>query len=102
MQVEGLENRPDFWRVRPDEIISLCAGATKCSRKEVICHTPLGYPVYALFYGRKALFRFSLELRDFRLLILNELSLFMQAIHNLQIRCDFALPDGVALEHKIL
>lgn len=51
MQVEGLENRPDFWRVRPDEIISLCAGATKCSRKEVICHTPLGYPVYALFYG---------------------------------------------------
>ena len=51
MKVEGLENRPDFWRVRPDEIVSLCVGATKCSRKEVICHTPLGYPVYALFYG---------------------------------------------------
>jgi len=51
MKVDGLEPRPDFWRVRPDEIIALCESATKCSRKEVICHTPLGYPVYALFYG---------------------------------------------------
>ncbi|MBR4171936.1 MAG: hypothetical protein IKR48_09815 [Kiritimatiellae bacterium] len=51
MTVEGLEKRPDFWKVRPDEIIALCESAKKCSRKEVICHTPLGYPVYALFYG---------------------------------------------------
>ena len=51
MKVEGLEPRPDFWRVRPAEIIELCESAKKCSRKEVICHTPLGYPVYALFYG---------------------------------------------------
>ena len=50
-EVPGLKPRPDFWKVRPAEIIELCESATKCSRKEVICHTPLGYPVYALFYG---------------------------------------------------
>ena len=50
-EVPGLEPRPDFWKVRPAEIVELCERATKCSRKEVICHTPLGYPVYALFYG---------------------------------------------------
>ena len=49
--VPGLEPRPDFWRVRPAEIAELCEGATKCSRKEVICRTPLGHPVHALFYG---------------------------------------------------
>lgn len=47
----GLEPRPDFWKVRPDEIIDFCERATKCSRKEIIARTPLGYPVYALFYG---------------------------------------------------
>ena len=51
LKVDGLAPRPDFWRVRPDEIAALCAGATKCSRKEIICRTPLGHPVYALFYG---------------------------------------------------
>ncbi len=51
IQLKGLEPKPDFWRVRPDEIIALCERADKCSRKEVICHTPLGYPVWALFYG---------------------------------------------------
>lgn len=50
-EVEGLERRPDFWKVRPVEIMELCESATKCSRKEIICRTPLGYPVYALFYG---------------------------------------------------
>ncbi len=50
-EVEGLERRPDFWKVRPAEIMELCESATKCSRKEIICRTPLGYPVYALFYG---------------------------------------------------
>ena len=49
--VAGLETRPDFWRVRPDEITELCASATKCSRKEVIATTPRGHPVHALFYG---------------------------------------------------
>lgn len=51
IKLNGLEPKPDFWRVRPDEIIALCESASKCSRKEVICHTPLGYPVWALFYG---------------------------------------------------
>ena len=48
---DGLEPKPDFWQVRPSEIMALCERATKCSKKEVICHTPLGYPVWALFYG---------------------------------------------------
>ena len=51
IKIPGLAPRPDFWKVRPQEIMDLCAGATKCSRKEIIAHTPLGYPVYALFYG---------------------------------------------------
>ena len=51
IEIKGLEPRPGFWKVRPDEIASLCEGAVKCSRKEVIARTPLGYPVWALFYG---------------------------------------------------
>ena len=51
IKIPGLESRPDFWKVRPKEIMDLCARAKKCSRKEIIAHTPLGYPVYALFYG---------------------------------------------------
>ena len=49
--ISGLEPRPDFWKVRPQEIIDICERAAKCSRKEIIARTPLGYPVYALFYG---------------------------------------------------
>ena len=51
IELAGLEPRPDFWKVRPQEIIDICERATKCSRKEIIAHTSLGYPVYALFYG---------------------------------------------------
>ena len=51
IELSGLEPRPDFWKVRPQEIIDICERATKCSRKEIIARTPLGYPVYALFYG---------------------------------------------------
>ena len=51
IEIAGLEPRPDFWKVRPGEILDLCERAEKCSRKEIIAHTPLGYPVYALFYG---------------------------------------------------
>ena len=51
IEIAGLEPKPDWWKCRPDEIIALCEGAKRCSRKEIICHTPLGYPVYALFYG---------------------------------------------------
>ena len=51
ISLEGLEPKPDFWQVRPSEVMALCESATKCSKKEIICHTPLGYPVWALFYG---------------------------------------------------
>ena len=50
-EIPGLEPKPEFWKVRPEEILDVCSRAAKCTRKEVICHTPLGYPVYALFYG---------------------------------------------------
>lgn len=48
--IEGLEERPDFWKVRPAEIAALCAGV-KRGRSEVIAKTPGGLPVYAVFYG---------------------------------------------------
>lgn len=51
IEIPGLEPKPDFWKVRTQEIIDICEGARKCSRKEIICRTPLGYPVYALYYG---------------------------------------------------
>lgn len=51
MEIPNQEPRPDFWKVRPQEIIDLCERASKCSRKEIIARTPLGHPVYALFYG---------------------------------------------------
>ena len=47
---DTLEPRPDFWRVRPDEIVSLCKGVRR-GKAEVIARTPLGHPVYAVFYG---------------------------------------------------
>lgn len=49
--IPGLSERSDFWKVRAEEIIDICEKAQKPSRKEIICRTPLGYPVYALFYG---------------------------------------------------
>lgn len=48
--VEGLEERPDFWKVRPQEIIDICS-SVKIGKAEIIARTPLGYPVYAIFYG---------------------------------------------------
>jgi hypothetical protein len=51
IEIPGLEPKPDFWKVRPREIAEVCESAVKCSRKEIICRTPLGYPVWALFYG---------------------------------------------------
>lgn len=51
LDIPGLEPRPGFWKVRPDEITAICERAEKCARKEIICRTPLGFPVYALFYG---------------------------------------------------
>lgn len=49
-QIEGLEPKPDFWRVRPDEIMDYCKSIRK-GHVEVAARTPLGYPVYAVYYG---------------------------------------------------
>ena len=48
--IDNLEPRPDFWKVRPSEIISICENV-EVGRSEIIATTPLGYPVYAVFYG---------------------------------------------------
>ena len=49
-EIPGLEPKPDFWQVRPDEIIDLCK-SVKVGRAEVVATTPAGFPVYAYFYG---------------------------------------------------
>lgn len=49
-EIPGLEQRPAFWKVRPAEIIDICKSVKK-GRAEVVAKTPLGYPVYAVFYG---------------------------------------------------
>lgn len=48
--IENLEPRPEFWKVRPSEVIDLCKNVKKGEAK-VVAKTPLGYPVYAVFYG---------------------------------------------------
>lgn len=50
IKITGLEPRPDFWKVRPAEILELCQKLTR-GRAEIIAHTPSGFPVYAVFYG---------------------------------------------------
>ena len=49
-EVPGLEPKPAFWQVRPDEVIKACK-AVRNGRVEVVAKTPLGYPVYAVFFG---------------------------------------------------
>ncbi len=51
IEIPNQEPRPDFWKVRPQEIVDLCERTSRCSRKEILARTPLGHPVYALFYG---------------------------------------------------
>ena len=48
--IEGLAETPDFWKVKPSQIIDLCENL-KVGRSEIIAHTPAGFPVYACFYG---------------------------------------------------
>ena len=48
--IDNLEPRPDFWKVRPAEIISVCE-TVEVGHSKIIATTPLGYPVYAVFYG---------------------------------------------------
>jgi hypothetical protein len=49
-EIPGLEPRPEFWQVRPDEVIKACK-AVRNGKVEVVAKTPLGYPVYAVFFG---------------------------------------------------
>ena len=49
--IPELEERPDFWKVSIGKITEICSKASRCARKEIIYHTPLGYPVYAPFCG---------------------------------------------------
>ena len=48
--IPGLEEAPEFWQVRPSQIIDLCENV-KVGRSEIIATTPAGQPVYACFYG---------------------------------------------------
>lgn len=50
MKIAGLAERPDWWKVRPDEIIGRAASVRR-GRAEAIAVTPGKYPVYAVFYG---------------------------------------------------
>ena len=48
--IENLEPKPDFWRVKPQEIIDVCK-SVKRGKAEIIARTPADFPVYAVFYG---------------------------------------------------
>ena len=50
IEIKGLQSRPEFWKVRPAEILDLCRKLTR-GRSEIIATTPSGFPVYAVFYG---------------------------------------------------
>ena len=48
----GALPRPDWWLVRPDEIIAQCEKVKK-GKSEIVAHTPGGFPVYAVTYGEE-------------------------------------------------
>ncbi len=49
-ELKGALPRPDWWLVRPDEIIAQCENVKK-GRKEIAAYTPGGFPVYVITYG---------------------------------------------------
>ena len=49
-QIPGLAPAPEFWKVRPSQVIDLCENV-KVGKTEIIARTPAGQPVYAYFYG---------------------------------------------------
>jgi hypothetical protein len=49
-EIPGLEPAPEFWQVRPSQIVDLCQNVS-VGRSEIIATTPAGQPVYAYFYG---------------------------------------------------
>jgi len=50
IKIAGLAERPDWWKVRPAEIVGRAASVRR-GRPEVIAVTPGRYPVYAILYG---------------------------------------------------
>ena len=51
-KVENTYERPAWWRVRIPELIE-DIGKVKKGQVEVLTHTPGGFPVYCVSYGRK-------------------------------------------------
>ena len=50
LRFDDLEPRPDWWRVRPEEIVELCSSVRR-GRAEKIADSSLGYPVCAVIYN---------------------------------------------------
>ena len=50
LRFDDLEPRPDWWRVRPEEIADLCSSVRR-GRAEKIADSSLGYPVCAVIYN---------------------------------------------------
>lgn len=48
--LKGALPRPEWWLVRPDEIINICSNVKK-GKSEILAHTPGGFPVYGVTYG---------------------------------------------------
>ena len=44
-QIPGLAPAPEFWKVRPSQVIDLCENV-KVGKTEIIAQTPAGQPVY--------------------------------------------------------
>ena len=49
-ELTGVGPRPDWWLVRPDEIISQCENV-KIGKSSVEATTPMGFPVYRVVYN---------------------------------------------------
>ncbi len=49
-ELTGVVPRPEWWRVRPEEISADCTAVRK-GKTEVIAETPAGFPVYAVTYN---------------------------------------------------
>ena len=48
-ELNGIAPRPEWWRVRPDEIQEDCRNV-RVGKSRVIAHTPLNLPIYAVTY----------------------------------------------------
>lgn len=53
-EIDTLESRPEWWKVRVEEIEAFCAGIKK-GFTETIATSPSGYPVQAVYYNCESL-----------------------------------------------